>query len=89
VAVRLLYLIFRQIMAWRGDDRTAIGVPGAERSRRSSSRVGESAAHAPTEVFPGALGLFADLDSRISLRFLSRFDSQDRADWLTPARLSA
>ena len=34
-------------------------------------------------VFPGAVGLFTDLDSPISLRFLRRFDSQDRADWLT------
>lgn len=40
-------------------------------------------------VYPGAVGLFADLDSPISLRFLARFDRQDRADWLTPARLAA
>jgi len=40
-------------------------------------------------AFPGAVGLFADIDSPISLRFLSRFDCQDRADWLTPKRLSA
>ena len=38
-------------------------------------------------VFPGAVGLFAELDSPISLSFLTRFDSQDRADWLTPTRL--
>ena len=38
-------------------------------------------------VFPGALGLFEDLDSAISLKFLIRFDCQDRADWLTPKRL--
>jgi transposase len=38
-------------------------------------------------VFPGAVGLFADLDSPVSLAFLARFDTQDRADWLTPARL--
>ena len=38
-------------------------------------------------VFPGALGLFEDLDSMISLKFLIRFDCQDRADWLTPTRL--
>jgi transposase len=38
-------------------------------------------------VFPGALGLFEDLDSPISLKFLTRFDCQDRADWLTPKRL--
>ena len=35
-------------------------------------------------VFPGAVGLFADLDSAISLKFLTRFDCQERADWLTP-----
>lgn len=38
-------------------------------------------------VFPGALGLFENLDSAISLKFLTRFDCQDRGDWLTPARL--
>jgi transposase len=40
-------------------------------------------------VFPGPLGLFEDLDSAISLKFLTRFDCQDRADWLTPTRLGA
>jgi transposase len=40
-------------------------------------------------VFPGAVGLFADIDSPISLAFLSRFDCQDRADWLSPKRLAA
>jgi transposase len=40
-------------------------------------------------VFPGALWLFEDLDSPISLKFLTRFDCQDRADWLTPKRLGA
>ena len=40
-------------------------------------------------VFPGAVGLFADLDSTISLRFLARFDTQDRANWLSPKRLDA
>lgn len=38
-------------------------------------------------VFPGAVGLFADLDSEISLAFIARFDTQERADWLSPARL--
>jgi transposase len=38
-------------------------------------------------AFPGAAGLFAELDSPVSLAFLARFDTQDRADWLTPARL--
>jgi transposase len=39
--------------------------------------------------FPGAVGLFSDLDSPISLAFLGRFDRQDRADWLSPRRLGA
>jgi transposase len=40
-------------------------------------------------VFPGAVGLFADLDSQISLAFLTRFDCQHRADWLSAKRLAA
>jgi transposase len=40
-------------------------------------------------VFPGAVGLFAEIDSPISLSFLTRFDTQDRADWLSPKRLGA
>jgi transposase len=43
-------------------------------------------AHLQTTL-PGAIGLFRDIDSPISLRFLSRFPSQEKADWLTPVRL--
>jgi len=39
------------------------------------------------DVFPGAVGLFAHLDSEIALAFLTRFTTQDQADWLTPTRL--
>lgn len=39
--------------------------------------------------FPGAVGLFADLDSPISLAFLKRFPTADRAAWLTERRLNA
>jgi transposase len=39
--------------------------------------------------FPGAVGLFADLDSPVSLAFLARFDCQDRANWLSPRRMAA
>jgi transposase len=39
--------------------------------------------------FPGAVGLFCDIDSDISLRFLERFTHQNHADWLTPRRLGA
>ena len=38
-------------------------------------------------VFPGAVGLFSNLDSIISLGFLGRFTTQQQADWLTPQRL--
>ena len=43
-------------------------------------------AHLQTTL-PGAIGLFRDLDSGISLRFLTRFPSQDKADWLSVVRL--
>jgi transposase len=39
--------------------------------------------------FPGAVGLFAELDSPVSLAFLDRFGCQDRADWLSPRRMAA
>ncbi|MWA07633.1 IS110 family transposase [Actinomadura sp. LD22] len=45
-------------------------------------------AHLQT-AFPAAVGLFRDIDSPISLAFLTRFDCQDRADWLSPRRLAA
>jgi transposase len=40
------------------------------------------------KAFPGAVGLFAKLDSPISLAFLTRFATQDRADWLSVKRLA-
>jgi transposase len=38
-------------------------------------------------MLPGVVGLFQDLDSAISLAFLTRFDTQDKIDWLSPKRL--
>ena len=38
-------------------------------------------------VFPAAAGLFAAIDSAISLSFLERFTTQTHADWLSPKRL--
>lgn len=40
-------------------------------------------------VFPGAVGLFCDLDSPISLTFLTRFPTADKAAWLSHRRLGA
>jgi len=45
-------------------------------------------AHLQTAL-PAVVDLFADLDSTISLRFITRFTSQDALDWLSPKRLSA
>ena len=39
-------------------------------------------------VFPAAVGLFAALDSAVSLSFLERFPTQAKADWLTTQRLT-
>ncbi|WP_245585507.1 IS110 family transposase, partial [Pseudonocardia asaccharolytica] len=39
--------------------------------------------------FPGAVGLFADIDSQISPRFLQRFGTQERADRLSIKRWTA
>jgi transposase len=36
--------------------------------------------------FPCTVGLFADIDSQITRAFLTRFPTQDRADWLSPKR---
>ena len=40
-------------------------------------------------TFPGAVDLFAALDSQVSLSFLERFPTQPKADWLTVERLEA
>jgi transposase len=40
-------------------------------------------------VYPGAVGLFWDLDSPIALAFLLRFPSAARAAWLSPRRMAA
>ena len=40
-------------------------------------------------ALPGVVDLFRDLDSAVSLRFVTRFDRQDALDWLTPKRLAA
>jgi transposase len=38
-------------------------------------------------AMPAAVGLFEKIDSPISLRFLTRFTTQDDLDWLSPKRL--
>ncbi|MGI8675871.1 MAG: IS110 family transposase [Nocardioidaceae bacterium] len=43
-------------------------------------------AHLQTTL-PGVIGLFRDIDSAITLRFLTRFPSQDKINWLSRTRL--
>ncbi|WP_380162820.1 IS110 family transposase [Kineococcus sp. R86509] len=38
-------------------------------------------------ALPGAIKLFRDIDSAITLAFLTRFPTQAKVDWLTPKRL--
>jgi transposase len=38
-------------------------------------------------ALPAAVGLFRDIDSPISLAFLTRFPTQEKVDWLSPRRL--
>jgi transposase len=38
-------------------------------------------------VLPAVVGLFSEIDSAITLAFLTRFDTQDKVDWLSPKRL--
>jgi len=40
-------------------------------------------------VFPAGAALFAGIDSPITLSFLTRFTTQEQADWLSPLRLGA
>ncbi len=40
-------------------------------------------------VFPAAVSLFAEIDSLITLKFLTRFPSADKAAWLSEARVQA
>jgi transposase len=40
-------------------------------------------------AFPGAVGLFAEIDSPISLTFLTRFACAERAAWLSEKRMAA
>ena len=76
----------------RDSERTA-ALRSAVRARRDlvGHRVGAAnqlRAHLQA-VFPGAAALFAHIDSEITLAFLSRFTTQEQADWLSPLRLAA
>jgi transposase len=75
------------------DGQSTVALRGLCRARKDlvahRVRVANQLREHLNRVFPGAVGLFTKLDSPISLRFLARFDCQDRADWLTPRRLES
>jgi transposase len=74
------------------DSPATIGLRNACRVRKDfvGDRVGMAnrlRAHLQT-VLPAAVMLFAEIDSAISIAFLTRFTTQDQVDWLTPKRLA-
>jgi transposase len=90
----------RRVRGWFGlggplvpNGQSTVALRGLCRARKDlvahRVRVANQLREHLNRVFPGAVGLFTKLDSPISLRFLARFDCQDRADWLTPRRLES
>ena len=76
----------------RDSEATAV-LRALSRTRKDliAARVGlVNQLHAQLErVFPGAIGLFARLDSDVAIAFLRRYPTQHMASTLTPARLAA
>lgn len=73
------------------DSEATVALRAAVRARKDlvATRVrlcNQLRAHLDT-VFPGAVGLFRDLDSAISLAFLRRFPSAAKGQWLSVRRL--
>jgi hypothetical protein len=90
----------RRVRGWFGlggplvpNGQSTVALRGLCRARKDlvahRVRVANQLREHLNRVFPGAVGLFTKLDSPISLRFLARFDCQDRADLLTPRRLES
>ena len=82
-----------RLRALRPDSPETITLRALVRARKDlvAHRVGlanQLRAHLAV-VFPGAVGLFAEIDSPISLRFLGRFSSAAAADWLSERRIAA
>jgi transposase len=83
----------RRLRAMERDSEQAAALRSAVRARRDL--VGHRVAAASQlrahlqNAFPAAAVLFADVDSQITLAFLSRFTTQEQADWLSPKRLAA
>jgi transposase len=80
-----------RLVGLQPDTPQTAGLRAVSRTRKSLVETRVALANelrANLEVaFPGAVELFAELDSPIALRFLGRFPSAERAAWLTQARL--
>ena len=82
-----------RLCALSPDSPTTITLRACVRARRDLVEARVAAANQLRAhlaiVFPGAVGLFADIDSPTSLRFLGRFPSAASAAWLSERRLGA
>jgi transposase len=83
----------RRLRPMETDSEQTAGLRSAVRARRDLvghrvAAANQLRAHLQT-VFPAGAVLFAEVDSEITLAFLSRFTTQEQADWLSPLRLAA
>ena len=83
----------RRLRPMERDSEQTTALRSAVRARRDLvghrvAAANQLRAHLQT-VFPGAAALFDEIDSEITLAFLSRFTTQEQADWLSPKRLAA
>jgi transposase len=83
----------RRLRPMERDSEQATALRSAVRARRDLvghrvAAANQLRAHLQI-VFPGSTALFRDIDSAITLAFLSRFTTQEQADWLSPKRLAA
>jgi transposase len=74
------------------DSPATVALRAAVRARRdlvvARLRLAQQLGAHLDRVFPGAVGLFSELDSPISLAFLRRFPSASEAAWLSQKRLA-
>ncbi len=75
------------------DSSATIGLRALVRARKDLVRhriaLGNQLRANLLAAFPGAVGLFAEIDSPISLTFLTRFPCAERAAWLSDKRMAA
>jgi transposase len=83
----------RRLRPMEADSDQAAALRSAVRARRDLvghrvAAANQLRAHLQV-VFPGSAVLFAEVDSAVTLAFLSRFTTQEQAGWLSPPRLAA